>query len=70
VESEHSGGVSVLRTSFGEGILVISGRRRTMYQSLVPKAGGDNLALEVKLQGLDRTPHDTTAGPGHENQLK
>jgi hypothetical protein len=31
-----------------------------MYQSLEPKAGGDNLFQEVKPQGTHRTPHDKT----------
>ena len=35
--------VSLLRSSFGEVILVISGQRRMMYQSLEPKIGGNNL---------------------------
>jgi hypothetical protein len=39
---------SLLREIFGRVILVISGRRRMMYQSLGPKAGGDNLSQEVK----------------------
>ena len=56
----RAGGVSILRSSFGEGILVISGPCRMMYQRLEPKAGGDNLFQEVKPQGSDRAPHDTT----------
>src|SRR5262245_31346771 len=46
--------------SFGLGILVISGRGRSMYQHLAPKAGGSNLIAEVKPQGTQRTPHDPT----------
>jgi hypothetical protein len=37
------GAVRFLRKSFGAVILVISGQSRMMYQSLVPKAGGNNL---------------------------
>jgi hypothetical protein len=35
--------VSFLRKISGEVILVISGQRRMMYQSLEPKHGGNNL---------------------------
>src|SRR5262245_18129918 len=56
----RAGGVSVLRSSFGVGILVISGQSRMMYQRLEPKAGGDNLIQEVEPQGSDSAPHDTT----------
>jgi len=41
-----------------------------MYQSLEPKAGGNNLSQEVRPQGGKRTPHDTTAGQYQKNQLK
>ena len=66
----RAGGVSVLRDSFGVGILVISGQCRMMYQRLEPKAGGDNLSQEVKPQEDDRTPHDTTVSHYRKNQLK
>src|SRR5260221_8047999 len=67
---DREGSVSVLRSRFGAGILVISGRSRSMYQSLEPKPGGDNLSQEVRPQGGKRTPHDTTAGQYQRNQLK
>ena len=35
--------VSILRHNFGKAILVMSGRRRMMYQNLQPKTGGNNL---------------------------
>ena len=35
--------MSVLRQTFGAVILVISGQSRMMYQSLLPKSGGNNL---------------------------
>ena len=58
----------------GKVILVISGqlisKRRNMYQSLEPKAGGSNLFQEVKPHVTERTPHDTTAGQYRKNQLK
>jgi hypothetical protein len=41
--SVSEGAVRILRQSFGAVILVISGQGRMMYQSLVPKAGGNNL---------------------------
>jgi hypothetical protein len=44
--------VRILRQSFGAVILVISGQGRMMYQSLVPKAGGNNLCKEVKASGV------------------
>jgi hypothetical protein len=42
-ERRRGRAVRILRKSFGAVILVISGQSRMMYQSLVPKAGGNNL---------------------------
>jgi hypothetical protein len=57
--------VSLLREIFGPAILVISGQRRRMYQSLTPKPEGTIFSKRSKPQGTDRTPHDaTTIMPG------
>jgi hypothetical protein len=57
--------VSLLRDIFGRVILVISGQRRLMYQSLEPKPEGTIFSKRSKPQGTDRTPHDAaTIMPG------
>src|SRR4051794_11605319 len=68
-QGQH-GGVRVLRSSFGVGILVISGPGRSMYQGLEPKVGGSNLIQEVKPQGSYRTPHDTTDSQCRKNSAE
>jgi len=52
--------VSLLREIFGQAILVISGQRRMMYQSLTPKPEGTIFSKRSKPQGTYRTPHDAT----------
>jgi hypothetical protein len=50
--------VSLLRETFGQAILVISGQGRRMYQNLAPKPEGTIFSKRSKPQGSDRTPHD------------
>ncbi len=50
--------VSFLRVIFGQAILVMSGRRRKMYQNLAPKPEGIIFSKRSKPQRTDRTPHD------------
>jgi hypothetical protein len=52
--------VSLLREIFGQAILVISGQRRMMYQSLAPKPEGTIFSKRSEPQGTDRAPHDAT----------
>src|SRR5271155_3848197 len=52
--------VSLLRSVFGQAILVISGRGRRMYQNLSPKPEGTIFSKRSKPQGPDRAPHDAT----------
>ena len=50
--------VSLLREIFGQAILVISGQRRRMYQSLAPKPEGTIFIKRSAPQVPNRTPHD------------
>ena len=50
--------VSLLRKTFGQAILVISGPGRMMYQNLEPKPEGTIFDKRSKPQGSDRAPHD------------
>jgi len=52
--------VSLLRQTFGQAILVISGPSRMMYQNLVPKSEGTIFSKRSMPQGTYRTPHDAT----------
>jgi hypothetical protein len=52
--------VSLLREIFGPAILVISGPRRLMYQSLSPKPEGTIFSQRSTPEGTDRAPHDAT----------